>query len=299
LFLPTGSGVIHLMSSGACLATLPRGCWAAVVVLALRGAPLPTAPVLVACPPKLAAATVRGCRRAAPGWRLMLTAAMGTTSATRARLAACRDGWYPRQAALAAASVRRVGAVGVPPTSRTVRPLAGRAPGRGQHQQAVVDSFAAFYEQAKDPVYRAVLAVTGNRVRAEDATAEAFAEALARWEELRGHPDANPRAWVAVRAIGIARRWWRRVGVRETHQVPDQAVPARREWVDPQLLAALRALPRRQQAVMVLRYLCDLSPDQIAAQLGISTDTVAVHHHRARRALRAALQPPPAREPLR
>jgi RNA polymerase sigma-70 factor (ECF subfamily) len=169
-------------------------------------------------------------------------------------------------------------------------------PGRQQHQQAVVDAFAVFYEQAKDPVYRAVAAVTGSRVRAEDATAEAFADALARWEELCRHPGANPRAWVAVRAIGIARRWWRRVGVRETHQLPDQAVQPEREWVDPQLLGALRALPRRQQAVMVLRYLCDLSPAEIAAQLGISADTVAVHHHRARQALRAALQPPPVGE---
>jgi DNA-directed RNA polymerase specialized sigma24 family protein len=50
---------------------------------------------------------------------------------------------------------------------------------------------------------------------------------------------------------------------------------------------------------MVLRYLCDLSPAEIAAQLGISADTVAVHHHRARRALRAALQPPPVQERLR
>jgi RNA polymerase sigma factor (sigma-70 family) len=221
---------------------------------------------------------------------------MWTISAIGARLVACRDGWCPREFTLAAASVRRVSAAGVPPPSRAVGPLAGRVPSRAQHQEAVVDSFAAFYEQAKDPVYRAVVAVTGSRVRAEDAAAEAFADALARWEELCRHPDPNPRAWVAVRAIGIARRWWRRVGVRETHQVPDQAVRPRREWVDPQLLGALRALPRRQQAVMVLRYLCDLSPDQIAAQLGISTDTVAVHHHRARRALRAALQPPPVQE---
>jgi RNA polymerase sigma-70 factor (ECF subfamily) len=229
----------------------------------------------------------------------MVVAAMWMISAIRARLVAGRDGWCPREFALAAASVRRGSAVGGPPPSRTSRPPAAGAPSRQQHQHAVVDSFAAFYEQAKDPVYRAVVAVTGSRVRAEDATAEAFADALARWEELCRHPEANPRAWVAVRAIGIARRWWRRVGVRETHEVPDQAVAARREWVDPQLLGALRALPRRQQAVMVLRYLCDLSPDQIATQLGISADTVAVHHHRARRALRAALQPPPVQERLR
>jgi hypothetical protein len=217
-----------------------------VALLALRGTPLPVVPALVACSPTLPGATVGGCRRAAPGQRLMLAAAMWTISAIRARLVAGRDGWCPREFALAAASVRPGSAVGGPPPSRTVRPPAARAPSRQQHQQAVVDSFAAFYEQAKDPVYRAVVAVTGSRVRAEDATAEAFADALARWEELYGHPDANPRAWVAVRAIGIARRWWRRVGARETHQVPDQAVPARREWVDPQLLGALRALPRRQ-----------------------------------------------------
>ena len=287
------------MGNRARLVTLAPRCWGAVALLALRGTPLPTVPALVAGSPTPPGATVGAGRRAAPGQRLMLAAAMGTISAIRARLVTGRDGWYPQEFALTAESVRRGSAAGGPPPSRTVRLRAARAPGRPQHQQAVVDSFAAFYEQAKDPVYRAVVAVTGSRVRAEDATAEAFADALARWEELYGHPNANPRAWVAVRAIGIARRWWRRVGARETHQLPDQGIRPRREWVDPQLLGALRALPRRQQAVMVLRYLCDLSPEEIATQLGISTDTVAVHHHRARRALRAALQPPPVGEPQR
>lgn len=57
--------------------------------------------------------------------------------------------------------------------------------------------------------------------------------------------------------------------------------------------AAVRALPPRQRAVVVLRYFEDLSVEETAEALGCTTGTVKSQTHRALLALRGTL---PARE---
>jgi hypothetical protein len=47
-----------------------------------------------------------------------------------------------------------------------------------------LDGFGEFYAARKDAVFRAVLVVAGNRVSAEDAVAEAFTRACARWASV-------------------------------------------------------------------------------------------------------------------
>jgi len=49
-----------------------------------------------------------------------------------------------------------------------------------------------FYKNNSGPVFRALLAGTLNRVAAEDATAEAFARALAHWDTVASHPTPRP-----------------------------------------------------------------------------------------------------------
>ena len=75
------------------------------------------------------------------------------------------------------------------------------------HELAAVPSFEAFYRDALDPVYRAVLVATRHPERAEDAVQEAFARALQRWDQVSGHD--NPRAWVIRVALNHHRSGWR------------------------------------------------------------------------------------------
>lgn len=58
---------------------------------------------------------------------------------------------------------------------------------------------------------------------------------------------------------------------------------------DPQLWAAVRALPERQRQVLVLRYVGDLPEAEIATTLGIARGTVASTLSDARRGLAASL----------
>ena len=58
-----------------------------------------------------------------------------------------------------------------------------------------------------------------------------------------------------------------------------------------EVLDALRTLPDRQRAVLVLRYYGDLSEAEIADALGISAGTVKTHAHRGLAALEDRLAP--------
>jgi RNA polymerase sigma factor (sigma-70 family) len=55
------------------------------------------------------------------------------------------------------------------------------------------------------------------------------------------------------------------------------------------LVRSLRRLPRRQQEVVVLRYIGDHSEEEVARTLGISVGTVKTHLHRAMPRLRSDL----------
>ena len=136
------------------------------------------------------------------------------------------------------------------------------------------------YREVGDRLWWALLAYTGDREMASDAAAEAFARALATPETIR-----DPGAWVWRVAFRVAttlvRTPARAAEVRESsYEIDDRVADVIRE---------LRRLPHRQRAVFVLFYLEDRPTQEIADVLGMSSATVSVHLHRARRKLRAIL----------
>jgi RNA polymerase sigma factor (sigma-70 family) len=156
------------------------------------------------------------------------------------------------------------------------------------------EAFELFYKDNSGPVFRALLAGTLNRAAAEDATAEAFARAFARWDTVASHP--NPKAWVLRVAWNHYRSSWRRW---EARWSADQQVPSPRpteSWVDPDLLAAIRGLPTGQREVIVLVALGGLTPTEIAGVLGRAVGTVGSQLFRARMTLRQLLADAPGPE---
>ncbi|MEV4410846.1 sigma-70 family RNA polymerase sigma factor [Catellatospora sp. NPDC049609] len=151
-----------------------------------------------------------------------------------------------------------------------------------------MDDFGEFYAARKDAVYRAVLVATRGQPGAEDAVAEAFTRAYARWEAVRAHPD--PTAWVLRTALNEQRSWWRRLRRERLADPPDvgrgDPDPG---GLDARLRALVMALPRRQREVVALRLLADLSAEETGRSLRIGAATVHVHLHRALATLRAQL----------
>jgi len=152
-------------------------------------------------------------------------------------------------------------------------------------EPAEAEGFEAFYRDALDPVYRAVLLATRHPERAEDAVQEAFARALERWDRIRDHE--NPRAWVIRVALNYHRTGWR-IWQREAPEPLEVAVEDELP-IDPWLLRAVWRLPMRQRQVVALRFLSDLSAEQTAEALGITVGAVGAHLHRALRTLRTML----------
>lgn len=150
--------------------------------------------------------------------------------------------------------------------------------------------FAEFYRRSRDDCLRAVLISVGDRDRAQDLVAEAFARACASWSTVGRHPA--PQAWVIRTALNANVSRWRR---RREVPVPDPGVVADRAGedpacgVDPVIMAALMRLPARQRQVIALRLILDQDTASTAQVLGITANTVMVHMARALASLRADL----------
>jgi RNA polymerase sigma-70 factor (ECF subfamily) len=142
--------------------------------------------------------------------------------------------------------------------------------------------FDAFFYDLLPGVIRLAQRMTGDRATAEDIAAESFARAFARWEKVASLPYRE--AWVmrvaANLAIDLTRR--RRLPLAPAPVTPD---PADQVALRLSLAEALRHLPKAQRDAIVLRYLADLSEEEIARAMGVRPGTVKSHLHRARQTL--------------
>jgi len=158
------------------------------------------------------------------------------------------------------------------------------------------------YVHASGPrLKRLAFLLTGDLHQAEDLLQSAYAKAMPHWTKVRGYdvPDAYMRRVM----VSIRTSWWRRSRGREV-TVPEIADRASRASavddavVDSQvLLAALRALPDRQRAAVVLRHWCDLSEAETADAMGCTVGTVKSTTSKGLASLRAALDAPSAVRP--
>ncbi|MFD0556273.1 RNA polymerase sigma-70 factor (sigma-E family) [Stackebrandtia endophytica] len=128
----------------------------------------------------------------------------------------------------------------------------------------------------------------GDRHRAEDLVQEALMRCHHRWRRIERL--AGPEAY--VRKV-ILRQFlsWRRL--RSSREIAADRIPDRRVDGEADTFAersairdVLGSLPRRQRAVLVLRFYEDLPDGAIADLLGCSPATVRVHAGRALASLR-------------
>lgn len=153
--------------------------------------------------------------------------------------------------------------------------------------------FDAFVATRSHRLLRTCYLLTRNWATAEDLLQTALAKAWFAW----GRIDGDPERYVRVVVANTFTSWWRRRWTHEepTADLPDGRAPfatargrdATADVDDQDLLwAALGRLPRRQRAVVVLRFYEDLTEAQTAAALGIAVGTVKSQTSKALAAMR-------------
>src|SRR5215475_6739812 len=149
--------------------------------------------------------------------------------------------------------------------------------------------FDEFYLNSAARLVRHGYALTGDMAEAQDIAQEAFARAWQRWSTVS--ECDSPEAWVRRVATNLAASRWRRIRVARAAAGRAAEQPAPEVSTDTvALVSGLRTLPERQRTVLVLHYMCDMTIDQIAAELGCSAGSVKSWLFRGRTALAAAVE---------
>ena len=152
------------------------------------------------------------------------------------------------------------------------------------------DEFAELFAATYPQVVRTVWFVIHDRAAAEEVAQDAFTELFRNWSRLRDfdRPDLWVRRVAIRKAQREASRRTRRVIV-ERAAITGPLVEDGLRLPDPELIAAIRSLPAKQRAIVVLFYLEDRPMAEVADLVGCSTSTGFVQLHHARKRLAATL----------
>lgn len=150
--------------------------------------------------------------------------------------------------------------------------------------------FDAFVRGCSTRLLRAAWLLVSDRQAAEDLLQDVLVKVYFAWGRIETNPEAYARRALVRQAINRHRYRKRRPESVVRYGV-DRALPDIADGVALQhsVVAALRDLPPRQRAAVVLRYFEDLPEADAAAVLGCSCGTIRAHASRGLARLRTAL----------
>jgi len=176
---------------------------------------------------------------------------------------------------------------------RGTLPGVAATPETPAYEPGSVEDFDRLYRDSYARVLRTLRGVLRDQAAAEECAQEAFMRAFRAWPRWR--PDAPAEAWLHRIALNAAASYRRREGLRTLGNTirhlgrpaaatapPDPTSPA-------ELLSALRRLPAKQAAAIVLRHHHGYSNREIAAALGVAESTIASRLAAAKEHLRREL----------
>jgi RNA polymerase sigma-70 factor (sigma-E family) len=153
------------------------------------------------------------------------------------------------------------------------------------------EGFREFVATRSAAMLQSAWLLTGQQATAQDLLQTALAKTYARWQRLDRQDAAESyvRRVMVTTFVSWSRRRW--TAEHPTADLPERAA-SRDAYADADLRAdvarALAALPRRQRAVVVLRYFDDLTEAQAAAAMNCSIGTVKSQTAKALAKLRAS-----------
>lgn len=158
------------------------------------------------------------------------------------------------------------------------------------------EEFAEYMAARQPSLLRTAYLLTGDRHAAEDLVQTSLAKLYLSWDKVqkREMVDGYVRRIMVNENNSLWRRAWKRREV-STDAVPDRVGVTDRhdDGQRSALWDFVQTLPRKQRAVLVLRYYEDLSEAEVADILGISVGTVKSQSSRALAALRERVHTQP------
>lgn len=152
-----------------------------------------------------------------------------------------------------------------------------------------LDEFSAFVVARSPALMRSAWLLTGNDVTAQDLLQAALTKTWIRWPAIRKRENAE--AYVRTVMLSLFLSWRRR---RWNSELPFGTVPDHVEMRDDiaaanvrtAVVTALGSLPRRQRAVIALRFYEDMTEADTAAALNVAVGTVKSQTAKALASLR-------------
>ena len=153
-------------------------------------------------------------------------------------------------------------------------------------------TFEDLYRQNVDRIFVFCVSRVG-RDQAEDLTADVFCKALGAWDRFEDR-DSSPKAWLMQIAHNrIIEAWRSNARVSNDYRaglvVDDVAIAVEDLDRINTLMGQLKKLPDRQQTVVTLRFLSELSVAEVASVLEITEEAVRAATMRGIRTLRSTI----------
>jgi RNA polymerase sigma-70 factor (sigma-E family) len=152
-------------------------------------------------------------------------------------------------------------------------------------------AFSSYVAARRARLFRTACLLCGDPHRAEDIVQDALARLYGAWDRVSrmDNVDGYVRRIIVNAHYSDRRRPWRRERAAEPREVPlEHGFPV--EDADA-IRSALGGLPPGQRRVIVLRHIWNLTIEETAAELGISTGTVKSQSFDALASLRRTLAP--------
>lgn len=156
------------------------------------------------------------------------------------------------------------------------------------------EDFDRLYRSAYPRVYRTLSVILADPAEAEDCAQDAFVQAFQAWRRWR--PNAPAEAWVHRIAVNRAISLRRRARLRGVGELlrrlgrPAPPLDPADAATQPDLVGALRKIPPRLAAAIVLRHYHGYNNREIALALGVSERTVGSRLKQAGEMLRPLLE---------
>lgn len=143
--------------------------------------------------------------------------------------------------------------------------------------------FEDLFFEHRDRLFRTLFLACGSRHDAEELTQEAFLRIWQRWDRVGTSPEVSGYLYRTAINLFISKRRRASVALR-TRLFPRASADEEYEAIERRrdILVALRRLPPRQRAVVLLVGFLDYSAEEAARTLSIRPSTVRVLLSRAR-----------------